>query len=982
MQRRLIFLACFFICADCFAQQYPFVYYTPKDGLVNSRVRSIKQDSKGRMLFITYGGLSIYDGTRFTNYGLGDGLANELVNDVVEISPDSFLVATNVPKLNTLVHGRIGTYHTTDNFYPIINRFFKSNDGNWYVAADEGLFLFRDKRFIHLPLLNKERKDVGYYLDRILEWGNFFLITLWNPERKEKLILYDRLSKRVLDIDTKNKIINYAADREGRIWITLAEDVMLIDTMALLKGKINFQPMPAEYKGIVQKSSFIFFDAQNNMWFYNRNGILKISPKFHKQVFTTQQGLQATNLSDLFVDREGIAWFATDGNGIIKLKNDNITFLNSTGRSQAFTTIANKNDTIWLFSSNTIYRIYQDEFKSFVLTGKKMNAANLYIRDQKIYLSDDNKLLCIKNKNKQGSYYHPLSILDNTGQNISLGNGLIDENGNIIQYARKNDSLFLLLVYKENKLIYETSISYMVDQIICDKEGRLWLATRNNHLMVFAIHPEQPFQYLQLLKEYTSELPEINPRCITLDTSDNVWIGTRYNGVNKLEFDGLKLRKVTEFSTQNGLTDNFVYSINCDENNTIWVGTQTGLDKIFQKNGRFITGNVSKNNNFFQAIRKIAITKNNTVWALTGEGSILKISPESSYNFSSNPHFLFTSIQVNNQSYSDSLSIFSYWQNNFSFNVAALSFIDEKAIIYSYLLEGSGNNSWSRPSNNSNFNFINLSPGHYVLKVKSEFPEAVYPPRVISYSFTIRPPWWQTWWFIIIIGLLSAGLLISIIRFYYRRKLEKQRVFLEKQQAIEKERTRIATDMHDDLGAGLSRIKFLSETIGLKKQQKIPFEEDISKIREYSHEMIDKMGEIVWALNEKNDSLSDLISYTRSYTAEYLAQSGISCTIDSPESLPANFVSGEFRRNIFLSIKEILHNIVKHSQANHVDISIQTDHGLYINIKDDGIGFDRDKIRPYRNGLINIGKRMKEIGGIMEIQTTNGTLVKLIAPLS
>ena len=91
MQRNIIFLAYFFICANSFAQQYPFVYYTPKDGLVNSRVRSIKQDSKGRMLFITYGGLSVYDGTRFINYNQQDGLVNELVNDIVEMTPDSFL---------------------------------------------------------------------------------------------------------------------------------------------------------------------------------------------------------------------------------------------------------------------------------------------------------------------------------------------------------------------------------------------------------------------------------------------------------------------------------------------------------------------------------------------------------------------------------------------------------------------------------------------------------------------------------------------------------------------------------------------------------------------------------------------------------------------------------------------------------------------------------------------------------------------------
>jgi signal transduction histidine kinase len=313
--------------------------------------------------------------------------------------------------------------------------------------------------------------------------------------------------------------------------------------------------------------------------------------------------------------------------------------------------------------------------------------------------------------------------------------------------------------------------------------------------------------------------------------------------------------------------------------------------------------------------------------------------------------------------------------------VAALSFIDERSINYSYLLQGSGNDNWSKASNNSSFNFINLSPGNYTLKVRSDFPEAIYPSQVISYSFIIEPPWWETWWFRIVVSLMIVGLSVLMIRFYYQRKLEKQRTFLEKQQAIEKERTRIATDMHDDLGAGLSRIKFLSETIGIKKQKQLPFEEDITKIRQYSHEMIDKMGEIVWALNEKNDSLSDLLSYTRSYTVEYLSQNGVNCSIDSPELLPSSFVSGEFRRNIFLSVKEILHNVVKHSQANQVCIAIQIADKLYINIQDDGIGFDRNKIRPYSNGLINIEKRMKDIGGIMEIQNKKGTMVKLAVPL-
>ncbi len=187
--------------------------------------------------------------------------------------------------------------------------------------------------------------------------------------------------------------------------------------------------------------------------------------------------------------------------------------------------------------------------------------------------------------------------------------------------------------------------------------------------------------------------------------------------------------------------------------------------------------------------------------------------------------------------------------------------------------------------------------------------------------------------------------------------------------------------MHDDLGAGLSRIKFLSETIGMKKQMQQPIEEDIGSISNYANEMIGKMGEIVWALNEKNDSLSDLLSYTRAYATEYLLNNGIQCQVEAPAVFPSFFVSGEFRRNVYLTIKEALHNIVKHAQADHVRITITINRNLKITIQDDGVGFDTRTIRPFRNGLNNMQKRMKDLSGSLEIVRDNGTRIILTAPL-
>src|ERR1700704_632596 len=121
MQRKINLLACFFVCANCLAQQYPYVQYTPKDGLVNSRVRKAYQDSKGRMYFITFGGLSVYDGARFKNYTTQNGLVANLVNDVLEVGEDSLLVAVNTSKLNVLVKGQMKKFITSGTC-PIVNQ--------------------------------------------------------------------------------------------------------------------------------------------------------------------------------------------------------------------------------------------------------------------------------------------------------------------------------------------------------------------------------------------------------------------------------------------------------------------------------------------------------------------------------------------------------------------------------------------------------------------------------------------------------------------------------------------------------------------------------------------------------------------------------------------------------------------------------------------------------------------------------------------
>jgi len=203
---------------------------------------------------------------------------------------------------------------------------------------------------------------------------------------------------------------------------------------------------------------------------------------------------------------------------------------------------------------------------------------------------------------------------------------------------------------------------------------------------------------------------------------------------------------------------------------------------------------------------------------------------------------------------------------------------------------------------------------------------------------------------------------------------------LERKQAIEKERTRIATDMHDDFGANLSRIKFISEKMQLNIQEENILKKDLVKISEYSDEMAEKMNEIVWALNQRYDFLDDLVSFTRAYASAYLEEKAIKLLFTA--QLIANTkLNGETRRNIFLVVKECLSNISKHAQATRVEISFVQTELLSVTVQDNGRGIEVDNIRPFANGLHNMQKRMEVMGGSFRIENVDGTRVTIVSPI-
>ncbi|NML23199.1 sensor histidine kinase [Pseudoflavitalea sp. G-6-1-2] len=217
-----------------------------------------------------------------------------------------------------------------------------------------------------------------------------------------------------------------------------------------------------------------------------------------------------------------------------------------------------------------------------------------------------------------------------------------------------------------------------------------------------------------------------------------------------------------------------------------------------------------------------------------------------------------------------------------------------------------------------------------------------------------------------------------------RLKLENERKEFEKQMAVvtatQHERDRISADMHDELGSGVTAIRLMSEILKSRmKDQSFP---ELEKISNSANDLLGKMNTIIWTMKSSNDTVESLVAYIRAHAIEYFDNTHIDCTVRVPAVIPQSDISGEKRRNIFLSIKEALNNAIKHSQASKLVIEIiARDNQLMVRIADNGVGIDTEKLRRFGNGLSNMKRRMELIGGTFSIENDGGAVLLFILPL-
>ncbi|HTR40542.1 MAG TPA: two-component regulator propeller domain-containing protein, partial [Pseudomonadales bacterium] len=483
-------------------------------------------------------------------------------------------------------------------------------------------------------------------------------------------------------------------------------------------------------------------------------------------------------------------------------------------------------------------------------------------------------------------------------------------------------------------------------------------------------------------------------QCLYLDADGTLWIGTYGGGL-----DCLKDGHFSTVSMSQGLPNNYICAIAQDKAGNFWISCHAGIFRV-QKSEleQCIAGQISTVHPLVYGIgdgmptlqcsggfQPAAFTDDKgQLWFSTGRGVVV-INPDDIKANQLPPPVFIEKMVVDGKleggigSTNELLQI-GPGGKRFEFDYTGISFVTPEKVGFKYRLVGLDKD-WIDAGPKRTVIYSYIPPGHYQFEVMAANSDGVWNKAGANLAFTVQPYFWQTWTFRIGTALAAAALLTAsvllITRWRLRRKVER----LERQRAIERERARIARDIHDNLGANLTRISLLSQFAHGELHNPDEAAVQLTRIYETTREMTRAMDEIVWAVNPEHDTLDSLVNYLGKYSLDYLGSLGIRCRLDLPVQLPQWLITAEVRHHLFLALKEALNNVVKHAAATEVSVSLTTSQNSFTLVaRDNGRGFVPDGVsasgetgRPAaRNGLVNMRRRLEKIGGYCEIQSKPG----------
>jgi len=981
-----------------------FEHFSPDQGMSAYIALCVYQDKTGYLWFGTLRGLDRYDGYNFKIYKNEPGnlntIANASVNTLYEDKEGNFWVGTSsgLDKFDrvkeTFTHFTPHTPGPGTEWSNDISSILEDRNKILWVGTYDGLNKFNRNtgKFICIRNDSTNNKSIIHNsINAILEdkFGTLWIGTGRGLDKFDREsgnfihVWYDTDYKnRIADKDPKFWINTLFQDNSGKLW--LGTNGGLIEFNARDSSFIQYTHNKDDPRSLSSNSIVsICQDSSGILWVATEWGVnsFDLNTKEFTHYFNDEKdpGSLSYNItSAIYYEQSGTLWITTP-TGVNKLDRTKWPFTQymhdegkpeSIAGNEIYDIIKGKNDKIWVSTSKGWDKFdpVMETFSHYLFGSDfpiwEDNSGNLWmaIGSGGIYRRDNRGQIT---RFFWQSHGFPNSSGKEFHQNV---NCIYESNKNKFWIGTNEGGIYFLNPSKNSVTeVRQTKTSILI--VYEDSHGLVWATTRDGMggLMCFNPVKDTLVRFISddkisgsIGSNYTLALIE--------DKSGTMWFAA--NGINKYDRSS---NRFTNYGEKDGLSSNVVFSIQEDNQGNLWLSTMKGISKFNPKTRQFKNYDKSygfSNNRFFpDAGYK---TKNGEIY-FGGPGGLTRFHPD---NIKDNPFIapiVLTTFRKFNEPFPFREEInLPYTDNFISFEFAALSFISPERNQYAYKMEGLDKD-WVYTGTRRYATFSHLEPGEYIFRVKGSNNDGVWNEAGTSISIIITPPWWITWWFTTFFWISIAGSIGGTLRYMEKRKLQKKIDRLERERALEKERVRISQDMHDEVGSSLSEISILSELLKRNMGKSEEAETHLKDISERSAEVIENIGQIIWAINPRNDPLDNLVAHLRLYAADYIRKAGIKYSFEIPDSIPAYHLSAEVRRNVFLVVKEALHNIVKHSYASEVQVCVNfLDDKMKITIKDNGKGFSIDQSSGSGNGLSNMQKRIENIGGEFKIESEPG----------
>jgi signal transduction histidine kinase/ligand-binding sensor domain-containing protein len=483
-----------------------------------------------------------------------------------------------------------------------------------------------------------------------------------------------------------------------------------------------------------------------------------------------------------------------------------------------------------------------------------------------------------------------------------------------------------------------------------------------------------------------------------------LWIGTADGGLTRLK-DG----KFTQLGPEHGLADTTICHILDDGLGFLWFSTHHGIQRVARSDlnrcadgaaPTFPSQVYDRSDGLpiveFQGGRQSAACKSEDgrLWFASSAG-LISVDPRRIRPNPDPPPVVLESLVVDGRTVPVRDSRVSAAlppdHERLEFRFSGLSYAAPNKVLFKYQLEGI-DKTWIEAGSKRTAFYSRLPADAYRFRVIACNNDGLWNMTGATLAFTIAPFFWETWWFVGSCILVAVFVVAFLVRGITRRRMQRRIELMERQNEIERERARIAQDIHDDVGASLSRIAMLSQPALRDLAEPERAAAMLSRIYTTAREVTRSLDEIVWAVDPRHDTLDSLVDYMGRFAQDFLTAVNLRCRLDLPVVVPAWPLTAEIRHNLFLAFKEALNNVAKHAAASQVRIQLRMHpESFELVVQDNGRGFDPACPTPTGtgrltggNGLVNLRKRLERIGGRCEISSARGegTTVTLIVSLA